>query len=199
MILGRFRRRRKIRKDVLVESKVTLQHCTFLGPIRVGYRSYANDSLLRNVTIGRYCSIGRRCSIGAAIHDLDCFTTHPVAAGPDFLRDPQTTIGNDVWIGDNVVIVAGVSIGDGAVIGAGAVVTRDVEPYTIVAGVPARPLRHRFDEAVRHALLEVQWWRYGDAACSAVSPGASPQELMAAMAKRKLNPQPPNFHPWEME
>ena len=124
------------RRDVLVEPKVSLQRCTLLGPIRIGYRSYANESLIRNAVIGRYCSIGRRCSIGAALHDIRAFSTHSKAAARDFQRDPQTTIGNDVWIGDNALVLAGVTVGDGAVIAGGAVVTKDVAPYAIVAGIP---------------------------------------------------------------
>lgn len=184
------------RLDVLVEDKVTLHGCEALGPIEVGYRSYANNSLLRNVTIGRFCSIGRRCSIGAALHDVAAFSTHPIAAGADFERDPATTIGNDVWIGDNVVIVSGVTIGDGAVVGGGAVVTRDVAPYTIVAGIPARPLRQRFAEDEIAALLAAQWWRFGDAAVKAAGPGATPAELLAAIGRARLAPMPPSFQAW---
>lgn len=67
-------------------------------------------------------------------------------------------IGNDVWIGYEAVVMAGVTIGDGAVIGSRAVVTKDVPPYTIVGGVPARPIRRRFPEEMVLALLEIKWW-----------------------------------------
>ncbi|MGH8817844.1 MAG: CatB-related O-acetyltransferase [Achromobacter pestifer] len=69
-------------------------------------------------------------------------------------------IGNDVWIGANVVIRSGVTVGDGAVCAAGAVVTRDVQPYSIVGGVPARPIRKRFDDETVNRLLAMRWWRY---------------------------------------
>jgi hypothetical protein len=72
----------------------------------------------------------------------------------------MTEIGNDVWIGDRVVIMSGVKIGDGAIVAAGAVVTKDVPPYAIVGGVPARVIKYRFDEKTIHRLLDLQWWRY---------------------------------------
>ena len=71
-----------------------------------------------------------------------------------------TTIGNDVWIGHRAFIRAGVSIGDGAIVAAGAVVSKDVEPYSIVGGVPAKHIRYRFDQATIKRLLATQWWRY---------------------------------------
>jgi hypothetical protein len=67
-------------------------------------------------------------------------------------------IGSDVWIGDNVVLMGGIKIGDGAVVGVGAVVTNDVPPFSVVAGVPARQIRWRFSEAVRNELLAIRWW-----------------------------------------
>ncbi len=70
----------------------------------------------------------------------------------------ETTIGNDVWIGYRAFIKAGVTVGDGAVIGAGAVVTKDVEPYSIVGGVPAKIIRYRFEENIRKQLLDLKWW-----------------------------------------
>ena len=73
-------------------------------------------------------------------------------------KEESTIIGNDVWIGAKAIIRSGVTIGDGAVIGAGAVVTKDVPPYAIVAGVPAKIIRYRFDEELRKALLAAKWW-----------------------------------------
>lgn len=76
----------------------------------------------------------------------------------DWRREHWVTVGHDVWIGHGVTVTAGVTIGTGAVVGAGAVVTKDVAPYTIVAGVPARPIRRRFTEAQEEALMEIAWW-----------------------------------------
>jgi len=164
-MLGRIKRRlsaRRYHETVHVEGHVTLQGCQMIGKVKVGYRSYANDSLLRNVTIGRFCSIGRRCSIGAADHSMESLTTHFSGAPDGFESDKPTMFGSDIWVGDNVVILGGLTIGDGAVVAAGAVVVRDVAPYAIVGGVPARLIRYRFDPSVVEALLDSQWWLYGD-------------------------------------
>ena len=69
-------------------------------------------------------------------------------------------IGNDVWIGANVTILGGLKIGDGAVIGANAVVTRDIPPYAVVAGVPAKIIRYRFNKKIRNKLLQIKWWNW---------------------------------------
>lgn len=148
---------------VLVEDHVTLDGCELIGDVRVGFRSYANQTLIRSADIGRYCSIGRRCTIGAASHDLTAISTHAFAAATDFNPGPRTVIGNDVWIGDGAIILAGLTIGDGAVIGGGAVVTRNIVAYDIVTGVPARPLRSRFAPEIVEVLSSKRWWRYGDA------------------------------------
>ncbi|CAA7614982.1 Acetyltransferase (fragment) [Candidatus Terasakiella magnetica] len=71
---------------------------------------------------------------------------------------PYTVIGSDVWVGFGAIVIAGVKVGHGACIGAGAVVTHDVEPYTVVAGVPARPIRKRFSDQIIAALLATKWW-----------------------------------------
>ena len=97
--------------------------------------------------IGKFCSIacGAKFLFNCANHTLKSLSTY-------------TVIGNDVWIGYEAVIMAGVHIGNGAIIAARAVVTKDVPPYTIVGGVPARPIRKRFDEEVIRKLETLQWW-----------------------------------------
>lgn len=139
--------RRQYRPGIWIERDVKLFNCKLSPGIRVGYASYANDSMIRSgVTIGRYCSIGRRCTLGAATHPLNWVSTHPIVFNgipPEIL---PTEIGNDVWLGDNVIIMPGLSIGDGAVIGAGCVVTKSVPPYAVIAGVPGRVLRNRFPD-----------------------------------------------------
>lgn len=133
----------------------------------------------RNVQIGRYCSIAPDLQTGWDNHPTDWGTSSMLAYVRDvhgwasftghadwrpehgFLSMPGVTeIGNDVWIGYGAFIAAGVKIGDGAVIGAKSVVTKDVPPYAVAVGAPARVLRYRYSETVIADLLRVRWWRY---------------------------------------
>ena len=124
------------------------------------------------LVIGKFCSIacGAKFLFNSANHTLRSLSTYifPVLFeewGLDVERIPEAwdnrgdiVIGNDVWIGYEAVVLAGVTIGDGAIIGTRAVVTRDVPPYTIVGGVPAKPIRTRFPEKTIQQLLELRWW-----------------------------------------
>jgi Acetyltransferase (isoleucine patch superfamily) len=134
------------------------------------YTYISSDTVVRDTTIGNFCSIGPGCKIGTRQHPTNYISTSPAffstnkQCGKTF-ADKNTfqeilpiTIGNDVWIGANVIIVDGVSIGDGAIIAAGAVVNKDVAPYTIVGGVPARIIKNRFSEDKIAYLLKLQWW-----------------------------------------
>ena len=124
--------------------------------------------------IGKFCSIacGAKFLFNSANHTLSSLSTYPF---PLFFEEwglekkdvtnawdnkGHIVIGNDVWIGYEAVILAGVTIGDGAIIGTRAVVTKDVPPYTIVGGVPAKPIKKRFSEETTSALLEIQWWNW---------------------------------------
>ena len=131
------------------------------------------DCKLINVKIGAFCSLADNVIIGGSAHPIDWVSSSPVFyAGRDsvkkkfseFEREPDknTVIGNDVWIGDRAIIKAGVTVGDGAVIGMGCVVTKDVPPYAIVAGVPAKVIRYRFDNETIDALLKSRWWELSD-------------------------------------
>lgn len=122
-----------------------------------------------NTEIGKYCSIASNVFIGGAEHPIDWIGTSPVFyKGRDSVKlklseyerplDKITYIGNDVWIGYRACIKAGVHIGDGAIIGMGAVVTKDIPPYAIVGGNPAKIIKFRFPENLINDLLESQWW-----------------------------------------
>lgn len=123
-------------------------------------------------TIGKFCSIAANSRINALEHPTERLTTHKVSYRPNeyfrFLgvdaafrerrQARRVTIGHDVWIGHGAVVMPGVAIGNGAVVGANAVVTRDVPPYSIVAGVPAEPLRQRFPDATAARIEALAWW-----------------------------------------
>ncbi|HEV2295337.1 MAG TPA: CatB-related O-acetyltransferase [Tepidisphaeraceae bacterium] len=151
-----------------------VEYDSILLNVRMGRHSYcAADCQLFHCDIGRFCSIGSGVLIGLGIHP-----THWVSTFPGFYSANKhtanfrvdgavveygaTTIGNDVWIGARAIIPGNITVGDGAVIAAGAVVTKDVPPYAIVGGVPARVIRFRFSDEVVQRLRELRWWDWDD-------------------------------------
>jgi acetyltransferase-like isoleucine patch superfamily enzyme len=142
----------------------------------VGKYSGMNEScFIARATMGAFCAIGARTAINPFNHPSDWLSTNEFQYHPnsfdwvdeynDFVRLERTpdmfahvTVGNDVWTGHNVNVMAGVSIGDGAIIAAGSVVTKDVPSYAMVAGVPASIKRFRFPERTIERLLRLRWW-----------------------------------------
>jgi virginiamycin A acetyltransferase len=136
--------------------------------VTIGDWSYINSgTIIASGRIGRFCSIGSYCQIGMADHPIKFLSTSPLLYGPrnvfgdgshwEHYGEPPE-VGSDVWIGAQVFIRQGVTVGHGAVIGAGSIVVKDIPPYAIAAGVPARVLRYRFSPAAVERLLQQSWW-----------------------------------------
>ncbi|WP_438958606.1 CatB-related O-acetyltransferase [Porticoccus sp.] len=126
-----------------------------------GAYSYVRSGMISNVaSIGRFCSLGQNVTLGQSkrIHPAD-WASNSIYLCTDYqyVATP-TIIQNDVWIGQDVVVMEGVTVGNGAIIGRNSVVTKNVLPYQIVAGNPARPIRFRFEDALIEQLLHSQWW-----------------------------------------
>lgn len=160
--------------DILVEAPAKIGgEISFKGSI--GAYTYVRNNCRLSPglrSIGRYCSIAPGVWIGDGNHPTNWLSTHPFQWGatplvsekqgitPYKKANASTAIGNDVWIGTNVVITPNVTIGDGAIVAAGSVVVKDVPPYAIVGGVPAKVIKLRVDEAIVERLLEIKWWSY---------------------------------------
>lgn len=165
-------------KNVIDNPNINVGDFTIYNDFVNGPRDFQKNNVLYHypinkdkLFIGKFCSIacGVNFLMNCANHTLSSLSSYtfplfgqewqhgiPVAGSWDNRGD--IVIGNDVWIGFEAVILAGVTIGDGAVIGTRAVVTKDVPPYTIVGGIPAKPIRRRFSEADTATLLDLQWW-----------------------------------------
>lgn len=135
---------------------------------KIGYKSYSNNALVFRwgnapVDIGKYCSIADnvRFIVEDGKHKFNIITCYPFKSNK---MSPKAGIrvGNDVWIGQSAIIMNGITIGDGAIVAAGAVVTDDVEPYTIVGGVPAKILKRRCSADEAKEMQKIAWWNWPD-------------------------------------
>ncbi len=148
-----------------VEGNNEILSSVVVGDVRLGAFTYINpQSDVRSAHIGRFSSIADGVYISPNRHPKNWLSTHPViikrsaTVYSDSAR--LVTIGNDVWIGSRATIMGGTTIGDGAIVGANSVVTRDVPPYAIVTGAPARVMSYRFDESAIEQFLRLKWWNY---------------------------------------
>jgi len=158
------------------------RRCEILANTRIEYASLGDYSYLgehcdvADAVIGKFTAVANSVRIGAPNHPMGRASQHRFTYVPEYYeasatrdrdffadrRGDRVIVGNDVWIGHAAILLPGVTIGDGAVIGAGAVVSRDVAPYTVVGGVPARAIRKRFDDAVAASLRRIAWWDWPD-------------------------------------
>lgn len=166
--------------NVYFEGNNTLFQGARVFNSKIGYGTYLGKNVqINNVRVGKYCSIAENVKIGLGAHPVSYVSTHPstyystketlgFTYAESSLYNPYlwldreeqilTSIGNDVWIGIDAIILDNITIGDGAIIAAGSVVTKNVEPYSIVGGVPARIIKYRFDSKIVDFLLRFQWW-----------------------------------------
>ena len=167
-------------KDVTLEGNNYVAENTVLASCDVGYMTYFSSGCeFRNTSFGKYCSVGPKCQVITGEHPTRKYvSTFPAFyvshrdSGPCYVKHNKfqeyryadekklknVIVGNDVWLSSNVMIMEGVKIGDGAVVGAGALVTKDIPPYAVAVGVPARVIRYRFPKEQTEWLLRLKWW-----------------------------------------
>ncbi|MGN0611433.1 MAG: hypothetical protein ACI4JI_06570 [Ruminiclostridium sp.] len=170
-----------IGKDVFIDKYTRVEHSTLAENVRlernnqivysnIGRYSYTGaNTVIKNAEIGKFNSISWNVSIGGNTHDLNHITTHSFLVYPKWdmggngnwkSASEICKTGNDVWIGCGAVILRNVTVGNGAVIGAGSVVTKDIPPYAIAVGNPARVIRMRLEDKYIERLEQIKWWDF---------------------------------------
>ena len=184
-------------------------------PRALGAFSYSRSALHRSLRAGRYCSFARLIVWMGAAHPTTWASTSPVffevnglpsirafraSHGSDYsvadfhVHEPPVTIGHDVWIGDQAMIAPGVTIGSGAIVGARTLVLKDVPPYAIVAGHPARVVRYRVPEALIARFLELEWWRFTPDRLNSL-PAKEPERFLDELEEMIQRDPPPQIRP----
>ena len=162
----------KKNSKVSKEAKI-LGFCRVYNSTIDSFTYVGRGSNILNADIGKFCSISSNVNVGLGSHPIEMISTSPVfhtkknVLNKSFAcfkipSEKKITIGNDVWIGMNVIVKNGIKIGDGAIIGAGSIVTKDVESFAIVAGIPAKFIRYRFDEDERTLIKNSKWWNWSE-------------------------------------
>ena len=182
-----------------IPDKIYLAPFARLMNCKVGkYTRIKPGCVLKNVTIGKYCSLANNVMIGLGQHPTFLLSTNSIfykkgvtdkfAQQINYDEEPHTTVGNDVWIGNGAVVMDGVTIGNGAIIASRAVVTKNVPPYAVVGGVPAKILKFRFAPTVIAAIQDSRWWDLKDEAIERVLPifvksDLTVEEIQAAFSR----------------
>lgn len=164
-----------IRQPIIVEPYATMPRRNFIS---ISAFSYSISAMGQDTKVGRYCSIAKGVEKLGIAHPVDRITTHLISFRQYYARGIEqslgrcgtpapfkpeggpVTVGNDVWIGQNVLIQQGIKIGDGAIVAAGSVVTKDVPPFAVVGGVPARVIKYRLTEDERMRAMKLRWWQF---------------------------------------
>lgn len=161
------------------DKSTSLPEFVYLGPTarlldcKIGnYTRIKPGCVLKHVEIGKFCSVANNVMIGLGQHPTNLLSTNSIFYKPgvrtdfaksiDFEEEKNIHIGHDVWIGNGAVIMDGINIGNGAIIASRAVVTKDVPPFSIVAGIPAKVIRYRFKQEIINYLEETEWWNFSE-------------------------------------
>ncbi|WP_111308310.1 CatB-related O-acetyltransferase [Confluentibacter sediminis] len=158
-------------KTILKENSKVSSGCILNNVFLESYSYIGRNCLIQNTSIGKFCSIANDVFIGLGCHPINRFSTSPIFYNKNnplkialveddktFVEYKKIEIGNDVWIGARAIILDGVKIGNGAIIASGAIVTKDVEDYEIVGGIPAKLIKMRFEKDKINQLNKSHWW-----------------------------------------